>query len=97
VLSGLDTLVFAGGIGENASAVRARICEGLAFLGIEIDEKRNVTNADVISAQASRVAVRVMHTDEEKMIAKSVYQVLDIPIENEKEKEKQHGQEDQKV
>ncbi|MHB9101000.1 MAG: acetate/propionate family kinase [Sulfuricella sp.] len=90
-LSGLDTLVFAGGIGENAPAVRARICDGLEFLGIEIDEKRNVANAGVISAQTSRVAVRVMHTDEEVMIARSVCQVLGLPIEK-----KEHGHEDEK-
>ena len=92
-LGGLDTLVFAGGIGENAPAVRARICDGLQFLGIEIEEKRNVTNAGVISAETSRVAVRVMHTDEEVMIAKSVCHVLGLPIE----KEKEHGNEDEKA
>jgi acetate kinase len=75
-LGGLDTLVFAGGIGENAPAVRARICDGLEFLGIELDEKRNVTNEGVISRPASRVAVRVIHTDEERMIAKTVCRVL---------------------
>ena len=77
-LGGLDTLVFAGGIGENASIVRARICDGLGFLGIELEEKRNLTSAAVISAEASRVAVRVMHTDEEWMIAKSVCRVLNL-------------------
>ena len=64
-LGGLDTLVFAGGIGENAPTVRARICDGLGFLGIELEEKRNAANEGVISAAASRVAVRVIHTDEE--------------------------------
>src|SRR5512143_393097 len=64
-LGGLDTLVFAGGIGENAPPVRARICEGLGFMGIEVDEKQNAANAGLISATTSRVAVRVMHTDEE--------------------------------
>ncbi|WP_413436752.1 acetate/propionate family kinase [Sulfuriferula sp. GW1] len=83
VLGGLDTLVFAGGIGENAPAVRARICDGLEFLGIEIEEKRNATNADVISAATSRVTVRVMHTDEEVMIAKSACHVLGLPTEKE--------------
>jgi len=92
-LSGLDTLVFAGGIGENAPAVRARICDGLEFLGIEIDEKRNVANAGVISSEASRVAVRVMHTDEEVMIAKSVCHVLGLPIKE----ENVHGHEDEKA
>jgi len=82
-LGGLDTLVFAGGIGENAPSVRARICEGLQFLGIEIEEARNAANASVISARAGRVAVRVMHTDEEVMIAKSVCRVLNLPMEKE--------------
>ncbi|HEX7568543.1 MAG TPA: acetate/propionate family kinase [Anaerolineaceae bacterium] len=90
VLGGLDTLVFAGGIGENASVVRARICDGLGFLGIELEEKQNVASAAVISAEASRVAVRVMHTDEEWMIAKTVCRVLGLPIgkENYDENEK---------
>jgi acetate kinase len=72
VLGGLDTLVFAGGIGENAPDVRARICEGLGFLGIELDERRNTETAPVISAQTHRVTVRVIRTDEELMIARSV-------------------------
>jgi acetate kinase len=79
-LGGVDTLVFAGGIGENAPEVRARICDGLGFLGIEFDKKRNVTNATVISTEASRVTVRVMHTDEEWMIAKTVCHVLGLTI-----------------
>ena len=79
-LGGVDTLVFAGGIGENAPIVRARICDGLCFLGIEFDEKRNAANADVISTETSRVTVRVMHTDEELMIAKTVCRVLDFTI-----------------
>ena len=77
-LGGLDTLVFAGGIGENAPPVRARICDGLRFLGIEIEEKRNAANEGVISAAASRVAVRVIHTDEERMIAEMVCRVLEL-------------------
>ena len=77
-LGGLDTLVFAGGIGENAPAVRARICDGLEFLGIELEEEHNAANAGVISAAASRVSVRVMRTDEELMIAKTVCRVLGL-------------------
>ena len=77
-LGGLDTLVFAGGIGENAPEVRARICDGLEFLGIELEEKQNAANAGVISANTGRVAVRVMHTDEEWMIAKTVCRVLGL-------------------
>ena len=77
-LGGLDTLVFAGGIGENASLVRARICDGLGFFGIELNEVKNAENAEVISTDASRATVRVIHTDEELMIAKTVCRVLDL-------------------
>ena len=71
-LGGVDTLVFAGGIGENAPLIRQRICEGLGFLGIALDPRRNARNAPLISPGARRVAVRVVHTDEELMIARSV-------------------------
>jgi acetate kinase len=77
-LGGLDTLVFAGGIGENSPEVRARICDGLGFLGIELEEKRNAANEGVISAQTSRATVRVIRTDEECMIAKTVCRVLGL-------------------
>ena len=77
-LGGLDTLVFAGGIGENAPTVRARICDGLVVLGIELEEKRNAASEGVISATASRVSVRVIRTDEELMIAKTVCHVLGL-------------------
>ena len=79
-LGGVDTLVFAGGIGENAPIVRARICEGLDFLGIELNESRNKEAAGVISTDASRVTVRVIRTDEELMIARSVCRALGFPI-----------------
>jgi len=71
-LGGLDTLVFAGGIGENAPVIRARICEGLGFLSIELNESRNDAAAGVISSEGSRTTVRVIRTDEERMIARSV-------------------------
>ena len=77
-LGGLDTLVFAGGIGENAPAVRARICQGLDFLGLELDEPRNAAGREVISSDTSRVAVRVIRTNEESMIARSVCGVLGL-------------------
>jgi acetate kinase len=77
-LGGLDTLVFAGGIGENAPKVRARVCDGLGFLGIDFLEKENAANAGVISSDASRVTVRVIHTDEELTIAKTVCLVLGL-------------------
>jgi acetate kinase len=72
VLGGLETLVFAGGIGENAPVVRQRICAGLAFLGIGVDRRRNAANSAVISRRGGRVRVRVIHTNEEWMIARSV-------------------------
>ncbi len=81
-LGGLDTLVFAGGIGENAAIVRTRICDGLGFLGIELEERRNAANEGVISAAASRVSVRVIRTDEEWMIASTVCRVLKLGAVN---------------
>jgi acetate kinase len=75
-LGGLDTLVFAGGIGENAPPVRQRICDGLGCLGIELDRERNAKTAPVISSEAGRVKVRVIRTDEELMIARSATRVL---------------------
>lgn len=77
-LGGLDTLVFAGGIGENASLIRERICDGLSFLGIELDHRRNAQHASLISVDTGRTKVRVIRTDEELMIAKSVMRVLHL-------------------
>ncbi|HUY05106.1 MAG TPA: acetate/propionate family kinase [Candidatus Paceibacterota bacterium] len=77
-LGGVDTLIFAGGIGENSSILRSRICSGLGFLGIELDEEQNAAHAAVISSESGRVAVRVMHTDEARMIAQSVREVLGL-------------------
>lgn len=77
-LHGLDTLVFAGGIGENAPAVRTRICDGLGFLGIELDEKANASNGGIISVAASPVAVRVLRTDEEQVIAERTFRALGL-------------------
>ena len=77
-LGGVDTLVFAAGIGENASLIRRRICEGLGFLGIELNQKCNAKNAPLISPDAGRVKVRVIRTNEELMIARSVIRVLKL-------------------
>ncbi len=77
-LGGLDTLVFAGGIGENAPPVRARICEGLKFLGIELENKRNAANEGVVSTESSQATVRVIRTDEEVMIARSTCRILNL-------------------
>jgi acetate kinase len=78
VLGGLDTLVFAGGIGENSPILRTRICEGLGFLGIELEEARNAENAPLISKDTCKVSVRVIRTDEEHMIALSTARVLSL-------------------
>lgn len=75
-LGGIDTLVFAGGIGENAAVVRERICDGLGFLGVELDAGRNAAHAAVISNDASRVTIRVIRTDEQRMVATSVFRLL---------------------
>jgi acetate kinase len=77
-LGGLDTLVFAAGIGENAPLVRERICDGLSVFGIALDRKRNAKNAPLISTDAGRVKIRVIRTDEELMIARSVTRVLHL-------------------
>ncbi len=77
-LGGVDTLVFAGGIGENAPVIRQRICRDLAFLGIAIKPALNAGNSPLISAPDAAVAVRVIHTDEELMIARSVCALLKI-------------------
>jgi len=76
VLGGLETLVFTGGIGEHASPVRERICEGLDFLGVLVDRSQNTAHASVISAASNRVTVRVMQTDEDLMIARHTAQVI---------------------
>ena len=77
-LGGLDTLVFAGGIGENAPEVRARICDGLDFLGIRLETTRNAGNEGVISVPAGPAMVRVIHTNEEQVIAELVCGVLGL-------------------
>lgn len=76
VLGGLDTLVFAGGIGQHSPQVRAQICADLQFLGIILDANRNAAGAAIISGDRAAVTVRVMHTDEEVMIAQFVNEVL---------------------
>jgi acetate kinase len=77
-LGGIDTLVFAAGVGEHAPLIRERICDGLGFLGIELDRARNGRNAGLISTDEGRVKVRVIRTDEELMIARSVIRTLNL-------------------
>jgi len=75
-LGGLDTLVFTGGIGEHAPAVRERICQGLEALGIELDAHRNQAGATVVSREAAAVTVRVIGANEELMIARHAARLL---------------------
>jgi acetate kinase len=75
-LGGVDTLIFAGGIGENASIIRQRICAGLGFLDMEINPRRNQANEELISSNSCRVKIRVMRTNEELVIARSVLRFL---------------------
>ncbi len=79
VLDGLDTLVFTGGIGENAASIRRRICEGLGYLGIRLDAAANAGGASVISAADSKVGVRVIKTNEELIIARHARSVAGVP------------------
>ena len=69
-LGGLDTLVFTGGIGENAAPVRAEICAGLAHLGLALDATANAAGAPIVSAPGSPCVVRVIRTDEDAVIAR---------------------------
>ena len=75
-LGGLDALIFAGGIGENAPQIRERICAGLEFLGLEIDPALNRSNAPVISSARSRAKIEVIKTDEDIVIAQHVLAVI---------------------
>jgi acetate kinase len=72
----LDTLIFTGGIGENAPSIRWRICKNTEFLGIHLDPDRNDTNAPIISREGSSVSIRVMKTNEELMIARHTHGLL---------------------
>ena len=76
VLGGVDTLVFAGGIGENSPRARARICSGLGHLGIRLGAPLNARNAPIISTASSGATVRVIKTDEEIVIARSLCRML---------------------
>jgi acetate kinase len=76
VLGGLEGLVFTAGIGEHAAAIRARVVERSAWLGLELDAQANARNAACISTAASRVEVRVMATDEELTLARQTVAAL---------------------
>jgi acetate kinase len=76
VLDGLDTMIFTGGIGENSALVRRKICADLGFAGVTLDIAKNEANATDISTKESRARVMVVHTDENRMIARHVYRIL---------------------
>lgn len=75
----MDSLVFAGGIGENSPEIRRRICAGLEFLGIALDDGRNSSNALLISTDRSPVKVHIIRTDEALMIAKAAVRLAALP------------------
>lgn len=75
-IGGLDSLVFSGGIGEQSATIRTRICEGLGFLGISLNESTNLQNASLISSNASAVGVHVIPTNEALIIAQQVFKTL---------------------
>jgi acetate kinase len=76
ILGGLDTLIFTGGIGQNAPSIRWRICQDMEFLGIQLEAGLNASNAAIISQKDRPVTVRVMQTDEELMIARHTRKVI---------------------
>jgi acetate kinase len=82
VLDGLDTLVFTAGIGERSAAIRGRICDGLRYLGVELDATRNAADAPIISADTSRVVVRVIPTNEDLIIARQTLQIILEGVDN---------------
>jgi acetate kinase len=75
-LGGLDTLVFSGGIGENSPPIRARICRELKYLGLQLDPDRNKASAPIISRKSSKVVVRMIRTDEELYMARTLGAIL---------------------
>jgi acetate kinase len=76
-LGGLDALVFTAGIGENAPVIRSRVCRDAEWLGVEIDEAANAVGRGCISTGSSRVAVWVIPTNEELMIARHTRRLLE--------------------
>lgn len=81
-LGGIDALVFCGGIGENSRLIRARICERLDWMGIEIDHQRNAANDRVISSEMARTTVMIVPTNEELVIARAAREAADLNRNN---------------
>lgn len=89
VLSGLDRIVFTGGIGANAPFIRSEICSGLEYLGVDLDPARNAKGECVISKDNAGIIVQAMQTDEEIMIARHVRDT--VALLNIKSKETDRG------
>ena len=79
-MGGLDMLIFTGGIGENSTVIRERICKDLAFIGITLDKQKNLKNETFISCDSGKVIIRVMKTNEDLMMARLVCAVLNYAI-----------------
>jgi acetate kinase len=79
VLGGLDTLVFTGGIGEHATPVREEICRELSYLGIDLDPDRNSRSESIVTVDGSRCTVRVIATDEERVVARHTAELTGGP------------------
>ena len=78
VLGGIDLLVFAGGIGEHSARVRGTVAGGLRFLGVELDQASNVAHAATISAETSKVRVRIVPSEEDRQIARHCRALLHV-------------------
>jgi acetate kinase len=89
-LGGLDAIVFTGGIGEKAAAIRARICTGLEYLGIQLDQRANARNELLISVGDTRVRIYVIPTNEELMIARAVQNLIK-PVKYDSDKQESTG------
>ena len=75
-MGGLDVLIFSGGVGENSAEIRANVCKGLEFLGIELDENANSSAKGERIISSGRVKVLVVNANEEQMIAQDTYELL---------------------
>lgn len=75
IMEGIDILVFSGGVGQNAPYIREKVCKGLEYMGIELDEYKNKNNTGIISKDSSKVKIIVVNANEEKIIAKDTYEI----------------------
>ena len=77
-LGGVDALVFTAGIGEHAAEIRRRVCEDAAWLGVDLDQSANVTGGPLITGRGSRTSAWVIPTDEDLMIARHAWTLLNL-------------------